>query len=65
MAEDCQIFGITGDWSPATLKPGVWYRTVVREGGCRFMATWVEEEEKAPEHGTRTEEEKSGRGGQG
>ena len=46
MAEDRRLFGITEDWSTATLDPGVWYSTV-REGDCRFMAAWVKEEEKA------------------
>ena len=36
VAEDRRLFGITGDWSTATLDRGVWYSTV-REGGCRFM----------------------------
>ena len=50
MAEDVRLFGITGDWSTAALDPEVWCSTVVREGGCRFMAVWVKEEEKAFEH---------------
>ena len=33
VAEDRQVFGITGDWSTAALDPGVWYSTVC-EGGC-------------------------------
>ena len=49
VVEDLWIFDITGDWSTAALDPGVWYSTV-REGGCRFMAAWVKEEEKASEH---------------
>ena len=49
MAEDRRLFGFTGDWSTAALDPEVWYSTV-REGGCRFMAAWVKEEEKASEH---------------
>ena len=48
MAENLRVFGITGDWSTAALDPGDWYSTV-REG-CRFMAAWVKEEEKASEH---------------
>ena len=40
------------------------YSTVVREGGCRFMAAWVKEEEKASEHRQR-KIEKSGTCGQG
>ena len=43
------MFGITGDWSTAALDPGVWYNTVY-EGGCRFMAAMVREEEKASEN---------------
>ena len=46
MAKGRWVFGITGDWST---DPGVWYSTV-REGGCRFVAAWVREEEKASEH---------------
>ena len=49
MAEDRRLSGITGDWSTAALDPGVWC-IIVREGGCRFMATWVKEEEKASGH---------------
>ena len=30
----------------AALDPGAWYNTV-QEGGCRFMAAWVREEENA------------------
>ena len=46
VAEELRLFGITGDRSIAALDPVVWYSTV-REGGCRFMAAWVKEEEKA------------------
>ena len=49
VAEDCRLFGITGYWSTAALDPGFWFSTV-REGGCRFMAAWVKEEEKSSEH---------------
>ena len=49
VAEDNWILGITGGWSTAALDPGVWYSTL-REGGCRFIAAWVKEEEKAYEH---------------
>ena len=45
-----------GDWNTAALDPGVWY-SAVREGGCRFMAAWVKEEEKAFEHRQRETEE--------
>ena len=44
MAEDCQAFVITRDWSTTALDPGVWYSTVCKES-CRFMAAWVREEE--------------------
>ena len=43
----------TGGWSTAVLDPGIWYSTVC-EGGCRFMAAWVREEEKASENWQRT-----------
>ena len=55
VAEDLRLFGITGDWSTAALDPGVWYSTV-SEGGCRFMAAWVKEEEKASIHRQRKRE---------
>ena len=55
VAEDLRLFGITGDWSTAALEPGVWYSTE-REGGCRFMAAWVKDEEKASEHRQRKRE---------
>ena len=55
MAENRRLFGITGDWSTAALDPGVWYSTV-GEGGCRLMATWVKEEEKAYKHRQRKRE---------
>ena len=53
--EDRRLFGITRDRSTAALDHGVWYSTV-REGGCRFMAAWVKEEEKASEHRQRKRE---------
>ena len=46
VADDLRLFGLTGDWSTAALDPGVWYCTV-HEGGCRFMAAWVKEQENA------------------
>ena len=46
VADDLRLFGITKDWSTAALDPGVWY-SAVHEGGCRFMAAWVKEEENA------------------
>ena len=52
---DLRLFGITGEWGTAALDPGVWYSTV-REGGCRFIAAWVNEEEKASEHRQRKRE---------
>ena len=58
MAEDPQLFGITGEWSTAALDSGVWY-SIVREGGCRFMPVWVKDEEKASEH--RQRKRKAGR----
>ena len=49
VADDLRLFGITGDWSTAALYPGVWY-SAVHEGGSRFMAAWVKEEENASSH---------------
>ena len=46
MEDDLRLFGVTGNWSTAALDPGVLYSTV-REGGRRFMAAWVKEEENA------------------
>ena len=46
VADDLRLFGVTGDWRTAALDPGAWYNTVL-EGGCRFMAAWVREEENA------------------
>ena len=46
MADDLQLFGVTGDWRTAALDPGACYN-IVHEGGCRFMAAWVGEEENA------------------
>ena len=40
------LFGVTGDWRTAALDPVAWYNKV-HEGGCRFMAAWVREEENA------------------
>ena len=48
-AEGLRLFGMTEDWSTAALDPGVQYSTV-REGGCRFMAAWVKEEENVSRH---------------
>ena len=55
VTEDLRLFGTTGDWSTAKFDPGAWYSTV-REGGCRFMAAWVKEEEKASKHRQRKRE---------
>ena len=48
MADDLRLFGVTGDWRTAARDPeaGAWYNKVY-EGGCRFMAAWVREEENA------------------
>ena len=46
MADDLRLFGVKVVWSTTALDPGVWYNTV-HEGGCRFMAAWVKEEENA------------------
>ena len=46
VADDLRLLGVTGDWKTAALDPGAWYNTV-QEGGCRFMAAWVREEENA------------------
>ena len=46
VADDLRLFGATGDWRTAALDPGAWYN-IVHEGGCRFMAAWVREEENA------------------
>ena len=42
------MFGITEGWSTTVLDPGASYDTAC-ERGCRFMAAWVKEKEKAPE----------------
>ena len=55
VAEDRRQFGIAGDWSTDALDPGVRYSTVC-EGGCRFMAAWVREEENTSEYGQRNRE---------
>ena len=49
VANDLRLFGITGDWSTGALDPGVWH-SAVQEGGCRFMAAWVKEDENASSH---------------
>ena len=40
------LFGVAGDWSTAARDPGASYN-IVHEGGCRFIAAWVKEEENA------------------
>ena len=49
------MFVIPGDWSSPTLSPGACYHTVC-EGGCRFVAAWVREEEKASKNRGRMRE---------
>ena len=56
VADDLRLFGITGDWSTTGLDPGVWY-SMIRKGGCRFMAACVKEEENASKHRQRKREE--------
>ena len=56
VADDLRLFDITGDCSTAALDPGVWY-SAVHEGGCRFMAAWVKEEENASSHRQKKREE--------
>ena len=48
VAEDRQVFGITGHWSLAALDPGAWCDTLC-QGGCRYVVAWAREEEKATE----------------
>ena len=55
VAEDRRPFGITGDWSTIAFDLGIGCSTA-REGGCRFMAAWVKEEEKTSEHRRRKRE---------
>ena len=57
VADDLRLFGVTGDWRTAALDPGAWYN-IVHEGGCRFMAAWVREEENATINGRRREKRK-------
>ena len=46
VADNLRLFGVTEGWRTAALDPGAWYNKV-HEGGCRFMAAWVREEENA------------------
>ena len=57
VADDRRFFGIRGDWNIAAHDPGAWYSTA-REGGCRFMAAWVKEEERRPYTGRGREKRK-------
>ena len=49
VTEDLRLFDVEVNCNTAELDPGVWYSTV-REGGFRFMAAWVKEEENASKH---------------
>ena len=64
VAGDHQVFGITGDWSTATLDPGVWQSTVCGEG-CRLIVYSRMGEGEGKGVRKPTEEERSGKGGQG
>ena len=55
VADYLRLFSITGGWSTAALDLGVW-SSIVHEGGCRFMAAWVKEEENASKHRQRKRE---------
>ena len=46
VADYLRLFGVTGDWRTTALDPGARYNTV-QEGGSRFMAAWVREEQNA------------------
>ena len=46
---DIRAFGITGDWKAMALKAEVWVEAVT-EGGRRFMAAWIKEEEDLARH---------------
>ena len=50
-------FGITGDWkaTATALEAGVWVETVT-EGGWRFTAAWMKEEEEADRHRQKKQE---------
>ena len=58
VADDLRLFGVTGNWNTAALDPGAWYNTV-HEGGCRFMAAWVREEENVSNQRQKREEEEA------
>ena len=46
VAKDLRAFCARGDWSTATLDPGILYNIVCKEG-CRFMGARTREEGKA------------------
>ena len=48
VTENYRVFGITEDWKTVASDPGAW-RDTECEGGWRFMATWVREEDKPSE----------------
>ena len=56
------MFGLTGDWSTATLDPGVLNSTVCK-GSCRFMTEWEREEEKMSENRLRKRDRQKRRTG--
>ena len=60
VAGDRRVFGLTGDWSTATLDPEAWCNTV-DEGVCRCMTARAKEEEKASENRQRKRESKNRR----
>ena len=54
-AEDYRVFSLTGLEYTTILDSGAWYSTVC-EGGCRFMAALVREEENTSENRLRKRE---------
>ena len=58
VADALRLFGVTGDWRTTALDPGAWYNTV-HEGGCRFMAAWVREEENVSNQRQKREAEEA------
>ena len=58
MADDFRLFGVTGDWRTAALDPGTWYNKV-HEGGCRFMAVWMREEDASNQRQKKREAEEA------
>ena len=54
---DIRAFGIiTGDWNATSLEAEVWVKTVIAEGGRRFMTAWRKEEVDAARHHQETRE---------